>query len=166
MFEFWFQIPSKTCLLRLAPISSTSPVFTVLLLEPFLEPRLYMNLVFLIFILVSLVQLLYFRRASYDGWPFCLVGIKESVAHFFFRWTQDFQPSRKLLALLFLEINNRDVVGSLFRALMRSSFYLARKKVWFIGKIVAWKGVQPEKLLWYYSYNRKQGIDHAGIIIV
>ena len=33
MFEFWFQIPSKTC---------TAPQ-----LEPFLEPQMYMNPVFL-----------------------------------------------------------------------------------------------------------------------
>ena len=32
----------------------TSPVFTVLLLEPFLEPLIHMNSVFLIFLLVSL----------------------------------------------------------------------------------------------------------------
>ena len=34
----------------------TSPVFTVLLLEPFLEPQMYMNLVFKIFVLVSLLK--------------------------------------------------------------------------------------------------------------
>ena len=51
MFEFRFQILSKTCT---AP--ETSPVFTVLLLEPFLEAQMYMNSVFLIFILVSLMQ--------------------------------------------------------------------------------------------------------------
>ena len=33
----------------------TSPVFTALLLEPFMEPQMYMNLVFLIFLLVSLL---------------------------------------------------------------------------------------------------------------
>ena len=32
----------------------TSPVFTVLLLEPFLEPRMHINPVFLVFLLVSL----------------------------------------------------------------------------------------------------------------
>ena len=50
MCEFWFLIPRKTCT---AP--QISPVFTVLLLEPFLEPQMYMNSVFLIFLLVSLV---------------------------------------------------------------------------------------------------------------
>ena len=35
----------------------TSSVFTVLLLEQFLEPQMYMNSVFLIFLLVSLVDL-------------------------------------------------------------------------------------------------------------
>ena len=37
VFEFWFQIPS-----------------TALLLEPFLEPQMYTNLVFLIFLLFSI----------------------------------------------------------------------------------------------------------------
>ena len=35
----------------------TSPVFTALLLEPFLEPQIYMNSVFLIFLLVSLMEI-------------------------------------------------------------------------------------------------------------
>ena len=38
MFEFWFQIPSKTCTPPFAHIASgpqTSPVFPALLLEPF-----------------------------------------------------------------------------------------------------------------------------------
>ena len=39
----------------MAHISLDSPVFTALLLEPFLEPQMYMNLVFLIFLLVSLL---------------------------------------------------------------------------------------------------------------
>ena len=36
----------------------TSPVFTALLLEPFLDPQMYMSSVFLIFILLSLVRML------------------------------------------------------------------------------------------------------------
>ena len=42
--------------------SQTSLVFTELLLEPFLEPDMYMNLVFLIFLLVSLTHNNPFRR--------------------------------------------------------------------------------------------------------
>ena len=41
----------------------TSPVFTALLLEPFLKPQMYMNSVFLIFLLVSLMLTL-----SKGGW--------------------------------------------------------------------------------------------------
>ena len=49
----------------------TSPVFTALLLEPFLEPQMYMNSVFLIFLLVSL-ELAW----SCDNMWSCLVHIK------------------------------------------------------------------------------------------
>ena len=53
MFEFWFQdMHSAFCDRLTSP--QTSPVLSVLLLEPFLEPQMYMNSGFLIFLLVSL----------------------------------------------------------------------------------------------------------------
>ena len=55
MFEFLTRHAQRICVQLTSP--QTSPVFTALLLEPFLKPQMYMNAVFLIFLLVSLVVL-------------------------------------------------------------------------------------------------------------
>ena len=48
-------------------LPQTSPVFTVLLLEPFLEPQMYTNSVFLIVLLVSFLELIADGENMFDG---------------------------------------------------------------------------------------------------
>ena len=44
-----------------------APVFTVMLLEPFLQPQMYTNSVFLIFLLVSFLELIADGENMFDG---------------------------------------------------------------------------------------------------